>query len=99
MSGLSLPTVAVRRQVASAITVVIQVSRLSDGKRKVTSISEITGMEGDIITMQEIFTFKKKGISLDGRGPRRLYANRVRPKFAEQLITAGIPLPATMFKG
>jgi pilus assembly protein CpaF len=99
MSGLSLPTVAVRRQVASAVSVVIQVSRLSDGKRKVTSISEITGMEGDIITMQEIFTFKKKGVRSTGEVLGDFMPTGVRPKFAEQLITAGIPLPATMFKG
>jgi pilus assembly protein CpaF len=99
MSGLSLPTVAVRRQVASAISVVIQVSRLSDGKRKVTSISEITGMEGDIITMQEIFAFKKKGLRPNGEVLGDFMPTGVRPKFAEQLIVAGIPLPATMFKG
>ena len=99
MSGLSLPTVAVRRQVASAISLVIQVSRLSDGKRKVTSISEITGMEGDIITMQEIFAFKKKGIRSTGEVLGDFAPTGVRPKFAEQLLLAGIPLPATMFKG
>jgi pilus assembly protein CpaF len=99
MSGLSLPTIAVRRQVASAISVVIQVSRLSDGKRKVTSISEITGMESDIITMQEIFTFKKKGVRSTGEVLGDFMPTGVRPKFAEQLIVAGIPLPATMFKG
>jgi pilus assembly protein CpaF len=99
MSGLSLPTVAVRRQVASAISLVIQVSRLSDGKRKVTSISEITGMEGDIITMQEIFSYKKKGVRSTGEVLGEFGPTGVRPKFAEQLILAGIPLPATMFKG
>ncbi|MGD0906275.1 MAG: CpaF family protein [Candidatus Acidiferrales bacterium] len=99
MSGLNLPTVAVRRQVASAISLVIQVSRLSDGKRKVTSISEITGMEGDIITMQEIFAFKKKGLRPNGEVLGDFAPTGVRPKFAEQLILAGISLPATMFKG
>ena len=75
MSNLNIPTLAVRRQIASAISVVIQVSRLSDGTRKVTSISEITGMEGDVITMQEIFSFKKRGISRIGRSTRRVHSD------------------------
>jgi pilus assembly protein CpaF len=99
MSNLNIPTVAVRRQIASAISVVIQVSRLSDGTRKVTSISEITGMEGELITMQEIFAFKKQGIRENGDVIGEFMPSGVRPKFAEQLLIAGVPLPATMFQG
>ncbi len=98
MSNLNIPTIAVRRQIASAISVVIQVSRLSDGTRKVTSISEITGMEGDIITMQEIFSFKKHGVLETGEVLGEFGPTGVRPKFAEQLAVAGISLPATLFQ-
>jgi pilus assembly protein CpaF len=99
MSNLNIPTIAVRRQIASAISVVIQVSRLSDGSRKVTSVSEITGMEGDVITMQEIFAFKKHGVSETGEVLGEFGPTGVRPKFAEQLAVAGIALPAMMFQG
>ncbi|HXP79386.1 MAG TPA: CpaF family protein [Verrucomicrobiae bacterium] len=98
MSNLNIPTIAVRRQIASAISVVIQVSRLSDGTRKLTSISEITGMEGDIITMQEIFSFKKHGVLETGEVLGEFGPTGVRPKFAEQLAVAGITLPATLFQ-
>jgi pilus assembly protein CpaF len=98
MSNLNIPTIAVRRQIASAISVVIQVSRLSDGTRKVTSVSEITGMEGDIITMQEIFAFKKHGVLETGEVLGEFGPTGVRPKFAEQLAVAGITLPATLFQ-
>jgi pilus assembly protein CpaF len=98
MSNLNIPTIAVRRQIASAISVVIQVSRLSDGTRKVTSVSEITGMEGDIITMQEIFSFKKHGVLETGEVLGEFGPTGVRPKFAEQLAVAGITLPATLFQ-
>jgi pilus assembly protein CpaF len=77
---------------------VIQVSRLSDGTRKVTSVSEITGMEGEVITMQEIFAFKKRGIRDSGEVIGEFIPTGVRPKFAEQLAVAGITLPATMFQ-
>jgi len=99
MSNLNIPTIAVRRQIASAISVVVQVSRLSDGTRKVTSISEITGMEGELITMQEIFAFKKQGVRENGDVIGDFTPSGVRPKFAEQLLIAGIPLPANMFQG
>ena len=99
MSNLNIPTIAVRRQIASAIQVVIQVSRLSDGARKITSISEITGMEGDLITMQEIFAFKKHGVREGGEVIGEFTPSGVRPKFAELLAIAGIPLPVSMFQG
>jgi pilus assembly protein CpaF len=99
MSDLNIPAIAVRRQIASAISVVIQVSRLSDGTRKVTSVSEITGMEGDIVTMQEIFSFKRHGVLETGEVLGEFGPTGVRPKFAEQLAVAGIALPATLFQG
>jgi pilus assembly protein CpaF len=98
MSNLNIPAVAVRRQIASAIQVVVQISRLSDGTRKMTSLSEITGMEGEIITMQEIFAFKKQGVRDTGEVIGEFMPTGVRPKFAEQLAVAGIPLPAAMFQ-
>ena len=75
MTNLNLPESAIRRQIASAIDVVVQVSRLSDGTRKVINIAEITGMEGEIVTMQDIFVFKKRGIRENGRSPGRFRAH------------------------
>jgi pilus assembly protein CpaF len=98
MSNLNIPTFAVRRQIASAISLVIQIARLSDGSRRVTSISEITGMEGDVITMQEIFAFKKQATLETGEVVGDFGPTGVRPKFAEQLAIAGITLPPTMFQ-
>ena len=97
MAGLNLPIKAVRHQISSAIWVVIQVLRLTDGKRKVTSIQEITGMEGDIITMQEIYTFEQTGIAADGTVQGHFRATGIRPKFAERLRVYGIPLREELF--
>jgi pilus assembly protein CpaF len=99
MGATNLPEHAMRQQIASAVQLVIQQTRLSDGTRKVTSVSEITGMEGGIITMQEIFTFDKLGISQEGKVAGRFRATGVRPKCAERLKAAGINLPANMFEG
>ena len=99
MGTTNLPDKAMRQQIASAIQIVMQQTRLSDGTRKVTSISEITGMEGDIITMQEIFVFEKQGINQDGKVVGRFRATGVRPKVSERLLAAGIRLPASMFEG
>jgi len=99
MGAVNIPERAMRQQLASAIQIVVQQTRLSDGSRKVTSISEITGMEGDIITMQEIFTFEKMGITQDGKVIGRFRATGVRPKCCERLRTSGIHLPADMFEG
>jgi len=99
MGATSLPDKAMRQQIASAVQIVMQQTRLSDGTRKVTSISEITGMEGDIITMQEIFTFEKQGVNQDGKVVGRFRATGVRPKVSERLLAAGIRLPASMFEG
>ncbi|HEU4689221.1 MAG TPA: CpaF family protein [Vicinamibacterales bacterium] len=99
MGATNLPDKAMRQQIASAIHLVVQQTRLADGTRKVTSISEITGMEGDVITMQEIFVFEKAGISKEGKVVGRFRATGVRPKCSEKLRAAGIILPAEMFEG
>jgi pilus assembly protein CpaF len=99
MGATNLPERAMRQQMASAIQLVVQQTRLADGSRRITSISEITGMEGDVITMQEIFVFEKRGINQEGKVIGRFRATGVRPKCAELLKAAGIVLPAAMFEG
>jgi len=99
MGATNLPERAMRQQIASAIQLVVQQTRLSDGTRKVTSISEITGMEGDVITMQEIFVFEKMGVTQDGKVIGRFRATGVRPKCCERLKMSGIHIPADMFEG
>jgi pilus assembly protein CpaF len=99
MGATNLPDRAMRQQISSAIQLVVQQTRLSDGSRKITSISEITGMEGDVITMQEIFLFEKMGITQDGKVIGRFRATGVRPKCCERLKASGIHLPADMFEG
>jgi pilus assembly protein CpaF len=99
MGATNMPERALRQQIASAIQIIVQQTRLSDGTRKVTSVSEITGMEGDVITMQEIFAFEKAGITQDGKVTGRFRATGVRPKVCERLRASGITLPGTMFEG
>ena len=97
MANLNLPERAVRHQVASAIQVVVQVARLSDGTRKIMQISEITGMEGDVITMQEIFNFERMGVGEEGKVLGRFLATGIRPRFTDRLMAYGVGLPATLF--
>ncbi|MGN7979983.1 CpaF family protein [Burkholderia sp. 22313] len=97
VGGLTLPTKTMRQQIASAISVVVQATRLTDGKRKIVSIQELTGMEGDIINMQEIFTFKRTGMDRDGTVRGHFCATGVRPKFAERLQAFGINLPDSLY--
>jgi pilus assembly protein CpaF len=98
MASLNIPDSAIRRQIASAIDVVVQVSRLSDGKRKVINVSEINGMEGDVVTMQDIFVYKKRGVRDNGEVLGDFMPTGVRPRFAERLTVSGIHLPANMFE-
>lgn len=98
MTGLRLSDRAMRQQIASAINVVIQVARLSDGTRRVTSISEITGMEGDTITMQDVFIYERRGIDQNGRVIGRFRPTGVRPRFAERLKVYGMQLPRSFFE-
>jgi pilus assembly protein CpaF len=96
--GMSIPEKSVRQQIAAAITIVVQATRLSDGTRKVTSVSEITGMEENVISMQEIFTFNKKGIGPDGKVIGVFQPTHIRPRFLERLRIAGIVLPPVLFE-
>ncbi|MDT7541621.1 MAG: pilus assembly protein CpaF [Acidobacteriota bacterium] len=98
MTGMRLSDRAMRQQIASALDLVIQVARLSDGTRRVTSISEITGMEGETITMQEIFQFERKGVDKDGKVIGRFRPTGVRPRFAERLKQYGMQLPRAFFE-
>ena len=98
MANLNVPDKAIRQQVASAVNLIIQVNRQSDGTRKVTAVSEITGMEGEVITMQEIFKFEQEGITESGQVFGRFRATGIRPKCAERLGHIGVPLPMEMFE-
>jgi pilus assembly protein CpaF len=98
MSNVNLPEVATRRQIASAMDVVVQVSRLSDGTRKVVSVSEITGIEGDIISMQEIYGFRKTGLAENGAVLGEFITTGIRPRLTERLAASGVSLPASMFE-
>jgi pilus assembly protein CpaF len=97
MAGLNLPIKAARQQISSAITALIQIGRLADGKRKVMSIQEITGMEGEIITMQEIFAFRQTGVAPDGTVLGHFCATGVRPKFVDRLRAHGVMVPDALF--
>src|SRR5690242_19098069 len=98
MSGVDIPARSARAQISSAIHVVVQVSRLSDGRRKLVSLSELTGMEGDIITMQEIFRFRQTGVAADGQVQGRFEPTGIRPRFADHLTAHGITLSTELFR-
>jgi pilus assembly protein CpaF len=97
MSNLNIPEKAVRQQIASAIDLIIQITRLSDGTRKVTAVTEVIGMEGDMITMQDLFLFERLGLR-DGHVVGRFRATGIRPKCSERLMASGVELPAEMFE-
>ncbi len=98
MTGMRLSDRAMRQQIASALNLVVQVARLSDGSRRVTSISEITGMEGETITMQEIFMYERTGVDKDGTVIGRFRPTGIRPRFAERLKSCGLQLPRVFFE-
>jgi pilus assembly protein CpaF len=98
MTGMRLSERAMRQQIASAIDLVLQIARLSDGARRVTSISEITGMEGETITMQEIFQYERTGIGPQGQVLGRFRPTGIRPRFAESLKACGMQLPRVFFE-
>lgn len=98
MSGIDIPARSSRAQIASAIHIVIQVARLADGRRKLVSISELTGMEGEVITMQEIFRFRQTGVTSDGVVQGRFEATGIRPRFLDQVMAHGITLSADLFR-
>ena len=97
MANLNLPDKAARQQIASAIHIIIQITRLPDGTRKITNISEITGMEGPMITMQDLFLFERQGYDENGKVRGKFKPTGIRPKFTEKLFGAGIRLPMEMF--
>jgi len=98
MANLNIPEKAIRQQIASAINIIIQITRLSDGTRKVTTVSEITGMEQDVITMHDIFVFDRTGLGKDGKVCGRFRATGIRPKCSQQLASSGMALPMDMFE-
>jgi pilus assembly protein CpaF len=98
MANLNIPEKAIRQQVASAVNIIVQVTRLSDGTRKISGITEITGMEGEVISMQDIFLFERSGLRQDGKVTGRFRATGIRPKCSEKIASAGIKLPADMFE-
>ena len=97
MAGFDLPSKALRHYISSALNVIVQLSRLSDGSRKVVSVQEVGGMEGDVVTMQEIFKFEQTGIDQNGKVKGRFRATGIRPKFAEKFQAMGIQIPNELF--
>jgi pilus assembly protein CpaF len=98
MANLNIPDKAIRHQIASAVNLIVQVTRLADGTRKITGISEITGMEGDVITMQDIYVFERTGLGPNGKVQGRFRATGIRPKCSDRIAASGIRLPADMFE-
>jgi pilus assembly protein CpaF len=98
MANLNLPEKAIRKQIASAVTLVLQVSRFNDGTRRLTHITEITGMEDEVVSMQDVFVFDKQGVAPDGRVLGTFTATGIRPKFADKLTASGINLPNNFFE-
>ncbi len=97
MGGMTLPPKVIRQQISSALNVVVQIARLTDGKRKISSIQEITGMEGEIITMQEIFKYTQTGVGADGTVQGYFSATGVRPRFLDKLHSFGIDISDSIF--
>jgi pilus assembly protein CpaF len=98
MANLNMPEKAVRKQIVSAVTLVLHMARFNDGTRRLTHITEITGMEGDVVLMQDVFVFEKQGVSPEGRMLGTFTATGVRPRFEEKLRASGISLAADFFE-
>jgi pilus assembly protein CpaF len=98
MSGFEIPLKAMRRQIASAVQVIVQAERVQGGNRRVTSLTEVVGMEGDVIVTQDIYFYDQQGVDEEGRAHGRFVATGVRPKFASQLEAAGVAVPADLFR-
>ena len=97
LAGIDIPEKAIRELISSSIDLVVQIARFSDGTRKVSSISEIVGMEQETITMQEIFNFEKTGVEKDGKVLGDFRPTGIRPKFMERMIRSGVHLPLELF--
>ena len=98
MANLNIPERAVRQQISSAVNLIVQISRMADGTRKVVAVTELTGMEGDVITMQDLFLFERTGLGPDGRVRGRFRATGIRPKCSDRLASSGVHLPMEMFE-
>jgi pilus assembly protein CpaF len=96
-AAANMPVVSIRHQIVNAVHLLVQVARMSDGSRRVMNLTEVTGMEGEVVTLQDIFVFEKRGLSADGRVLGRFAASGIRPKFYEKLLAAGIRLQAELF--
>jgi pilus assembly protein CpaF len=97
LASANMQLVSIRQQISSAVNLLVQASRMSDGSRRVTSITEVTGMEGDVITLQDIFVFEKRGLTPEGKVMGRFAATGIRPKFYDKLLSAGIRLRPDLF--
>ncbi|MBK8189604.1 MAG: hypothetical protein IPK79_04060 [Vampirovibrionales bacterium] len=97
MAGYDLPQKAIREQIASAVNVIIQASRLSDGSRRVMNITEVVGMEGDVILLQDVFAFAQRGLDEDRRVIGEFRYTGVRPRFLDTLIAEGVEIDMSMF--
>jgi pilus assembly protein CpaF len=97
MANLDLPDRAIREQVSSALHLMVQLARYTDGVRRVTHVTEVTGMEGQIVTMQDLFLFKQTGVDSEGRVLGHMTATGLRPSFADRFAMAGIQLPENVF--
>ena len=97
MAGMPMTIASIRGQIAAAVRMIVQLQRMSDGKRRVTSVAEITGMEGDIVQMQEIFKYVRTGTAADGAVQGHFVATGVRPRFLAELVNQGIKIPGSYF--
>jgi pilus assembly protein CpaF len=98
MANANMQLLSIRQQVASAVHLLVQTSRMSDGSRRMVSITEVTGMEGEVVTLQDLFVFEKRGLDPDGKVVGRFAATGIRPKFYEKLLSAGIRLRTDLFE-
>jgi pilus assembly protein CpaF len=98
MANLNLPERAIRKQIVSVVTLVLHMARFNDGSRRLTHITEITGMEGDVVLMQDVFVFEKQGVSPEGRTLGTFTATGIRPRFEDKLNATGISLPVNFFE-
>src|SRR5207253_1771745 len=97
LANSNMQMVSIRQQIAAAVHLLVQAARLSDGSRRVISLTEVTGMEGEVVTLQDLFVFEKRGLDPDGKVVGRFAATGIRPKFYEKLLSAGIRLRADLF--
>jgi pilus assembly protein CpaF len=98
MANANMGVRAIRQQVASAVDLFVQVARFSDGTRRITHVTEVTGMEGELVTLQDLFIFRKKGLTEQGKVRGAFEATGIRPKFYERLVSCGLELPVDTFE-